>query len=508
MYGNKKDLLLKGSVRSLPRGQMQEFRRLFEQKDAEASKQEHKNNLQSYVQSTGAKFESRDVSKGLGDERGLSPGRRQHTSESESGRQSPVRSANPELYPPQYSNFPMPSPRKTMENKETAKADKKDCVSKLPLQKFGEIASGVVMGDLPSQVNNVIGHLESNKTVNKTEPNQDNPVKIPLRPQNIAPRSKTPSPARSQSSASPKRSPVPPKRPQPQTQTQDENNGYSCLWNAGSSANGTSNHISRTPSVLERSKIFENTTPGAPARPQPPVRQRSQNDDSSANEAPNTQKKGLPPRPPVRQRSQSGGEKENRLETSNTNTTEQTQNKQPPPPPSKPPRTGAHDDYMKVKLEKETSEKNRVTFEESEHDNNQTQSLGIKERLAMFDSNPTKKSKDLQKLRPKRPPPPFLKKKPRPFSIASDSFNDFRGSEDSDLDNHSDLKPIDDNPFYETVPSEKDVLSEINDLKHWDLPRSSHPEPFPLRRSLSAECVQKAVDDEGKELFRGFLWLV
>lgn len=57
-------------------------------------------------------------------------------------------------------------------------------------------------------------------------------------------------------------------------------------------------------------------------------------------------------------------------------------------------------------------------------------------------------------------------------------------------------KSKEDNPFYEMIPAEVFQKQDHKEpLKHWDLPRASHPEP--IRRSLSAECIQKAVDDKG-----------
>ena len=484
---NGKEYLVKGSVRSLPKGQMQDFRRLFEQKDAEVGKIAQQGTPKSYVQATGAKFETCSEDSSVGDEPKI-----RH--------KSPVKLTTPKQYPNPYTNYPLPSPRKKVENTDVPNTDNKleNCVSKLPLAKFGKIASGFVLSDLPSsQVNKVIGQLES------ADDNGDvkEVPKVPLYPPGVSPRPRnnSRSPARRRNPASPKRSPIPPKRPQPQARNPDENNEYSCIWKGGESDKESSEHLSRKSSILQRTKMFENVNQGTPIRPKPSVRQKSQTDETSTNEATSIPKKIVPPRPPVRQRSQSGSEKETAGDTYDTNTLPKAQGRKPPPPPSKPPRTGAHDDYMKVKIEKDAGE-NRVKFEETEADFNQgeAQSVGVKDRLAMFDSGPYKSAnQDFQKMRPKRPPPPRAKKKPRPFSIATNSISDFCGSEDSDLDDRSELKYPEDNIFYETVPSETDMLARIGDLKHWDLPRSVHQEPVTLRRSLSAECIQKAVDDEG-----------
>jgi len=116
--------LVKGSVRSLPKGQMQDFRRLFEQKDAEVGKIAQQGTPKSYVQATGAKFETCSEDSSVGDEPKI-----RH--------KSPVKLTTPKQYPNQYTNYPLPSPRKKVENMDVPNTE--NCVSKLPLAKFGKI---------------------------------------------------------------------------------------------------------------------------------------------------------------------------------------------------------------------------------------------------------------------------------------------------------------------------------------------------------------------------------
>lgn len=505
MNGKQRDYLIKGSVRSLPKGKMQDIRKMFDHMDVTGSTPPVKETPKSYVQATGAKFDTKNGTSH--NDTSPAPKWRQHISEPKNARsQSPVTSGNVTSPPPAYSNYPVPSPRKTVENKEPVKTNQSQEVSylsKLPLQKFGDIASSVVRSDSQaSQVNKVIGRFENKNTDIVSDPA---PLKTPLRPRNASPRSKSPSPSRSEQSASPKKSPLLVRRPHEQSQNRDENHVYSCIWEGSNSKKAASYDTDRPASVFERSKIFGNVkqtgnTHGVPSRPPPPGRQKSLTEETVTLETPNSGKKNLPPRPPYRQRSVS--EKANpfdaNAEDKTANGLQQMRGRPGPVPPSKPRRTGAHDDYIKVKFEKEAAE-NRVKSEEI-NNGIQGDSKVLNESPAECDTEQDKFNKDNQKNKPRRPPPPRLQKKPRPFSIATDSFMDFQASEESDFENSSEHK-IPDNPFYETVTLDNEKerpLTLESSLQHWDLPLSSHQEPVPLRRSLSAECVQKAVDNEGK----------
>lgn len=544
MHGSHKDYLAKGSVRSLPKGQMRNIKQMFDKKCDSSENIPVPGGTKSYVQKAGAKLDVK--SNGKSPPRPAQPKWRQDVPEPSHIRQghSPIRTAQiQENPPPQYSNYPVPSPRKMPVANSVPFVPVNTCpvhgdmyVSRIPMQKLGNIATGVAIsnqgevGSKASQVSKVIGKFESSEDTPK-----------PLIPRSHSLRSKSPSPSRSHLSTSPKRSPVPVRRPHFHVQEHDEDHVYSQVWKAGSSESDSAVVNTRPVSVFERSKLFENSKPSSvtPVRPQAPVRQRSVNDDTpktnSSNEVnvatktdneviPNTANTPkIPLRPPVRQKSvnersrqPSGSEKvENTNDLRLTLNQEiqaavlQSPSKVPPPPPSKPPRTGAHDDYMKIKLEKDGDEKKvriheDTNTEEISKTNNAIEvSEGFKDKLKMFSAEFDRirmvEDADSLKGRPMRPPPPRWKRKtkPRPFSIATDSISDFIGSEDSDYEEQSEgLHAIQDNSFYEQVPAEN-VAPDSEDFKHWDLPRSVHQEPVPLRRSLSAECVQKAVDDEG-----------
>ncbi|WAR03377.1 DEN2B-like protein, partial [Mya arenaria] len=283
-------------------------------------------------------------------------------------------------------------------------------------------------------------------------------AKVHLKPRNPSPRKQSPSPVRE---ASPRRSPLLVRRQKEFEEVRDENT-YSCIWKHDEKPTPPSQQDKPRPAtVFEKSKLFENlshsSSPPAksqskPEKPPPPARQRSIS-DATGSEI-NSAGKTRPPRPPFRQRSfidrivNKANESESKKEPLSNPV------KKPPGPPSKPPRTGAHDDYVRVKLEKETVE-NRVNLECEQND-------------SISDFSP----------------------------LASDSSSDSDELARS-LDN-------DDNPFYESLPTLEEVQDanvSLDSVKHWDLPRMLHPEPKTMRRSRSAECIQKAVDDEGNMVY-------
>lgn len=155
----------------------------------------------------------------------------------------------------------------------------------------------------------------------------------------------------------------------------------------------------------------------------------------------------------------------------------------PNAPPMKPPRTGAHDDYMKLKFMKEQEkEKENV---ESEHqyesvsngDNNPVYRR-INKNDSFGNSDATKRP-----LKPNRPPPP----RDRPGSVPkkSNSFN----SKDRPLPKRPGEPGIHDNvsPLYEELNSKFDLAN----IKHWDLPQDELPPSGSLVRSYSAECLSR-----------------
>ena len=312
------------------------------------------------------------------------------------------------------------------------------------------------------------------------------------------------------------------------------------------------NNESRPVSVFDRLKMFDNISqpcqspsPGKPAKPPPPlkkvIRQRSNEcegqtvseaTESQGQQNPTPTKVG-PLRPPVRQRSlmekikdtnsedtskhdtnEPLGDKTNKPDTNQTNDSA-IQNstvvkKKPLMPPSKPPRTGAHDDYVKVKKEREKTvefekqndiEVKKVLKDKQDEEIVEGDFVVIPKEKPDIRNDRAKSAKGLSErklLKPKRPPPPRWKQQ-RPFSIATDQDIESLESNEkfsSDSDEHDSA----DHSFYESLeetPVSRDRLQDP--IKHWDLPRWSHPEP--IRRSLSDDCIPKAVDDSGNVVY-------
>ncbi|OWF47953.1 Suppression of tumorigenicity 5 protein [Mizuhopecten yessoensis] len=213
----------------------------------------------------------------------------------------------------------------------------------------------------------------------------------------------------------------------------------------------------------------------------------------------------------------------------------------PPPPPRKPPRTGAHDDYLRVKIYpdseklKDLKEDDIVVTpnilyesiddiqEEKKKTNEKEKPLALKEKPGPIyrkivtiktpevkttqDTNDdTRSSKDetfvedheSRPKKPTRPPPP----RTRPMSIASDNFTDFSFEKQT---KDPKQKPVvkkkitspngDQNassPFYEDLKKIKHL--DLDDIKHWDLP-DTPVKRNKMRRSVSAECVADTKDD-------------
>ncbi|XP_060565637.1 uncharacterized protein LOC132724716 isoform X2 [Ruditapes philippinarum] len=498
------DQLVKGSIRSLPHGQMQNIKRMFE-------KQCDQDNTISEQLGEAEPDDTNTDTVDMEQNESSSSRWRQHISPTQHGdraSRSPIRAqrhvspSNPES----GSYHPKPTPRKHIDH---------HGISGIQVKQFGQIATSVALSppeDDTYSVSKVRDQFEQNPPRKFSEGN----IKVPLKP-----KIKSPSPARkfgnSPSRVPEKKSPVAIRKHSPEKNLRDDH-VYSKIWEKKSGTpdldvpNTEETH--RPVSVFERSKMFEGVgstnnnaslaqgtlSPSKPVKPPPPLRERSFSGGNSDNAKLNSQGKPLPPRPPVRQKSVNEKSKEKHLiKESNENPSIVHSPVSQPPPPVKPKRTGAHDDYMKVKLENQASE-GRIKIEETQNENCDNASVTQTKNVKVdFSKRELPEVPVLnKKKKPTRPPPP--RSKPRPFSIATDSV-DFRSSEGSDSDEMSDHNnDKDDNPFYEMIPAQAFLNKHKNEqLKHWDLPRISHPEP--IRRSLSAECIQKAVDEKGNVIY-------
>ena len=296
---------------------------------------------------------------------------------------------------------------------------------------------------------------------------------------------------------------------QNQTNSKTEKTVYSQLWDGkeqqqSSISEPKENKDIRPVSVFERLKMFDNISqashspsPGKPAKPPPPVKKSIEGQRSAElTEEQAKTPKVRPLRPPVRQRSLVEKTPETSIpdiHKSSAIANDNTVTKKPLLPPSKPPRTGAHDDYVRVKKEKEA---------ETQQDSDDYIDCDFvvipkdKPDTKTVKTNNVAASGEKKPLRPQRPPPP--KKKPRPFSIATDTINLNIGSnENSDSEDYDSLST--DHSFYESLEEPLSRSQIVDPIKHWDLPRFSHPEP--IRRSLSDDCIPKAVDDAGNIVY-------
>ncbi|XP_052799651.1 DENN domain-containing protein 2B-like isoform X2 [Mya arenaria] len=468
------DDLPKGSVRSLPKGKLQEFKRLFNQ----AAESGSCDLLQEETKSSN-----------VDDNQGMA---------------SPIRRWREPLKPPVTKHtevtpgsglLPTPSPRNSIKKGHAALTSENSSNLTPDISSTSDTTTA-------GQVSKVKDRFEQHLVVGAGNKDGERiSAKVHLKPRNPSPRKQSPSPVRE---ASPRRSPLLVRRQKEFEEVRDENT-YSCIWKHDEKPTPPSQQDKPRPAtVFEKSKLFENlshsSSPPAksqskPEKPPPPARQRSIS-DATGSEI-NSAGKTRPPRPPFRQRSfidrivNKANESESKKEPLSNPV------KKPPGPPSKPPRTGAHDDYVRVKLEKETVE-NRVNLECEQN--------GNKAQESQTNITEEKTREFLKKLKPLRPPPP-RKKVPRPFSIATDSISDFSplaSDSSSDSDELARSLDNDDNPFYESLPTLEEVQDanvSLDSVKHWDLPRMLHPEPKTMRRSRSAECIQKAVDDEGNMVY-------
>ncbi|KAL4225265.1 suppression of tumorigenicity 5 [Mactra antiquata] len=480
----------KGSVRSLPHGQMQDIRRMFDKQcDSETSRQDSSSTVKGEQHNT-------DMSdnKNTRWRTHISP-----PSHVSNEHHSPARAPRKNVSPIRQTDNPTgpkPTPRKNL-------LPGRGLVD-LPVKQFGNIAGSVALTDTESdpsttRVACVKDRFESN--ANNTPAVEK--IKIPLKP-----KTRSPSPGkRLETSGTPasnnKKSPILVRR-NVDTNTDHDRHVYSKIWDKHSGVlklDVKDNETDVRPvSVFERSKMFENVndnqhstqSSSKPVKPPPPTRQRSLSGGQSSQIQKEGQVKPERPKPPSRQRSlidktTSSNEVTTTGSNNNGNKIKVPIQGSKPAPPLKPPRTGAHDDYIKVKLEKEAAE--GVVKLEENSDNYKSKNNDSK--TVDFTNRELPDIPVIAKKKPIRPPPP----RPRPFSIATDSIMDYMSSEGSDSDDLS--RSREESPFYEKIPAHNRSLKDH--LQHWDLPRAVHPEP--IRRSLSAECIHKAVDDAGNVVY-------
>ena len=515
------------SVRNLPPDKMAEIRRMFQKKDeSSATPKPAPRPISKFDMKTGKSDHDTTPSplkpKRKADKSPLRPPPRPHG--------SPVRNldVSPSRKVAGVALTPKPMPRPSVEHKTDQNSPG---LTGLPVGKLGPVAGVVAMsGDAESsnRVSRLIGQLE-HKTPSIDHSDENSPHQTKEKMHN-------------QSTGDSKSETL-------------ETHEYERPW-----ADWTpkwdhlpvpdKNNDARPVSVLDRLKMFDNISqssqspsPGKPAKPPPPVkkvtRQRSNEGDgqscTEATEGQGQQKatptKVRPSRPPVRQRSlvektkdakkedankhdtnEPLGDKTNKQDTNQTYAASSAIHssnivtKKPLMPPSKPPRTGAHDDYVKVKKEKATEIERQKDTENKVLKPQQDEAIVDGDFVVIPKGKPDIKSdraksakghsqRKLQK--PQRPPPPRWRQ--RPFSIATDQdIGSLESNEkyNSDSDEHEST----DHSFYESLeetPVSRDHLQDP--IKHWDLPRWSHPEP--IRRSLSDDCIPKAVDDAGNVVY-------
>lgn len=208
------------------------------------------------------------------------------------------------------------------------------------------------------------------------------------------------------------------------------------------------------------------------------------------------------------------------------------------PPPRKPPRTGAHEEYIQVKAKREDPKKHlrnhsydsvlttgpryasvseneedkltpNVLYESvddikaNEIEKQEDKPSPIYKRIDKPDikshnddktlfivkgNSAEKKPPPLKLTRPLRPPPP---KSNRPVSVAVDNFTD-RVSDVRKRKPALPLKPPSPGNSYTQRNSMEEPV-DLDNIKHWDLPLQDRQTNF--RKSLSAECLPSMDDD-------------
>ena len=467
---------MNASVRNLPADKMAEIRRMFEKKDENSATPKPAPRAEPRVD-TNTGHASLADSPSKQKRSGRSPARPPKPNISPSRNPkvniSPNRQTGVSALTPETTSFtPTPKPRPSVDHK----TDHSLGLSALPVGKFGQVAGAIAMSDddmSANRVSRLVGQLEHN-TPHAESSSETSGHEIKETKHN-------------------------------QTNTKSETPVYARLWDGREQkctplSGEDGNKDSRPVSVFERLKMFDNISqssptpsPGKPAKPPPPVKKVLPIEGQKSSETAEEQQKSAkvrPSRPPIRQRSLVEKTHKQDVDQSSANENSNIMSKKPMMPPSKPPRTGAHDDYVRVKKEKEA---------ETQIDNDDYVDCDF---VVIPKDKPDTKAANIpasgekKPLKPQRPPPP--KKKARPFSIATDTVT-IGSSENSDSDEKSYDSLSNDHSFYESLeePLSRAHLNEP--IKHWDLPRFSHPEP--IRRSLSDDCIPKAVDDAGNIVY-------
>lgn len=155
-------------------------------------------------------------------------------------------------------------------------------------------------------------------------------------------------------------------------------------------------------------------------------------------------------------------------------------NARPQPPPKKPPRTGAHDEYMQLK-------KQGVTFQLYDDVPDEGDSPVYK-KITKPSHKDSHSKPEIRMARPSRPPPPRV----RPVTISGESIS----KEESSVQGELPHKPfsLSSLNIYEEVNGGDFSISNI---KHWDLPTPAPPETTSitrhgssnLKRSLSMDSL-------------------
>ena len=460
------------SIRSLPPSKMAEFKRMFEKKDEESSTPKP-------APRPATRFDTK-----IDNSSQSSPSKQKRPE------RSPVRPPKPNVSPTRNPRTdvspnrltgasdltPKPMPRSSVDHRSDQNFHG---ISALPIGKLGQVAGVVAMGGddaAANRVSKLVGHLEHNS------PNVDN---------NDTSRNHSKEMKHNQTHSDPK-SEIP---------------EYAKLWDSGTPKQNnlpvqSVNKDNRPISVLDRLKLFDNLSqssptpsPNKPAKPPPPVTKVTVSEGQRSNKpgglssnkvAEDEQKvtKVRPSRPPIRQRSlvekktqDTNIQHADQISASDKNSAVTKKPLKPPSkPPSKPPRTGAHDDYIRVKKgkENETQKETETKTQSDEEDYEDCDFIHVPKKKTDAKADKAKTIQGSKKLqKPQRPPPP--RKKPRPFSIATDKVSSL-GS-DERLNSDSDGHLSDSHSFYESLEEPVTHTSNhLNDpIKHWDLPRFSHP---------------------------------
>ncbi|XP_052065291.1 DENN domain-containing protein 2C-like isoform X2 [Mytilus californianus] len=168
----------------------------------------------------------------------------------------------------------------------------------------------------------------------------------------------------------------------------------------------------------------------------------------------------------------------------------------PTPPPVKPPRTGAHDDYMKLKdlniQDKQISqEKFKVKHHYETVPDDFIQNAPVYKKINKSE-NENKDSVSKRPLRPNRPPPP----RDKPDTVATSTpqkSNSFCKREKPEIPKRPAGETLTGNvsPLYEELDL-KNTKFDLSKIKHWDLPEDNLLEGSgSLKRSFSAECLRR-----------------